>query len=667
MPTEKLGIEIEALAKDVAGLRSMVQDLKDIQQQAGGATREIAQFQRQAEQTRSLRETFSSMNQVGLEMMAVSGGLLYGYKKLGMGFVDAAFDMQKNEITLITLLKDEKKAIEELAWAKQFAWETPFDIRDVIEANTIFRSFGLDAREYLKMAADMAAAFGGGSARFRSAVFGVAKAAASGAGALDILRESFGITGDQLRKFGWQGKNDLEGFRAALKLLLTERFAGGAEKLSRTLVGLIEGFKELWFHIKVEIGKTLLDKLQTDISKLLDSLVALRKKGEFDTWVKTVKNLFLGIYDSIKKTTKAAWDFLKPILEFLRTHPRFAEFAGKLLFFGSAFGLAAGAALHFTAQIGLTVIGVHSLLKALLGLGAATPIIGGVTGSVIGLKTALLGLLVPLKWILPLVAAIGAGFAGWKISGWLHDLIEGKKYLGSIGEALRMALAFKYPDLFKEYFTEKEPVSKLFPENWNELMPSNKKPSEKLQDQINALQELKKLLIPVTIESQIKSTADLNKPFAPLNLEHLNLPALESSKELKDLLKQPLTLEAGAQWIKVAKDLGLPQQPPQTLEKAIFEIDEVLNRNINRRKNLQLRKVQESVMPEIPGLSELGPTPPAQITAESRPQVENYYYTIHFERDSVQINTMDLTPEKFQKALFEFFQRHALAPTGVSR
>jgi len=66
--------------------------------------------------------------------------------------------------------------------------------------------------------------------------------------------------------------------------------------------------------------------------------------------------------------------------------------------------------------------------------------------------------------------------------------------------------------------------------------------------------------------------------------------------------------------------------------------------------------------PPVPSPADFGISPVTDITATTRPQIDNYYYQIHFERDSVQINTLDLTPEKFQKALFEFFKRHSLAP-----
>lgn len=68
-------------------------------------------------------------------------------------------------------------------------------------------------------------------------------------------------------------------------------------------------------------------------------------------------------------------------------------------------------------------------------------------------------------------------------------------------------------------------------------------------------------------------------------------------------------------------------------------------------------------MPNVPSLSpgEVGIPSPKDITAASRPEINNYYYTTHFERESVQINTLDLSPEKFMTLLEEVIRRKSLA------
>lgn len=255
MPEEKLGIEIDAVVKELASLRELVSQLKKTQENAGIAREKMSQFQKQTEQLRSLRESFQSINVAGAEMMALSGGILYGFKKMATGFIDRASEMQDYELTLTTCLRDEKKAREELEWATHFADVTPYDIPEVIKADVTLRGFGLDARKYLGMAGDMAAVM---NKDLGSATMGVAKAMASGPAAMDILTQSFGITGDAVRKFGWKGKKDIEGFRLALEKLLVSRFAGGMAEKSKTLKSYILGLRGEWELFQAAAGKPLI-------------------------------------------------------------------------------------------------------------------------------------------------------------------------------------------------------------------------------------------------------------------------------------------------------------------------------------------------------------------------------------------------------------------------
>lgn len=68
------------------------------------------------------------------------------------------------------------------------------------------------------------------------------------------------------------------------------------------------------------------------------------------------------------------------------------------------------------------------------------------------------------------------------------------------------------------------------------------------------------------------------------------------------------------------------------------------------------------MMPAIPEITP--PISPYDITAAEGPQIDNYYYTIHFERDSIQINTLEMSPEKFAKAFQEFMRRNSLASSS---
>lgn len=70
-------------------------------------------------------------------------------------------------------------------------------------------------------------------------------------------------------------------------------------------------------------------------------------------------------------------------------------------------------------------------------------------------------------------------------------------------------------------------------------------------------------------------------------------------------------------------------------------------------------------VPKLPTPDDLGIPQPVSITAGTRPELNNYYYTIHFERDSIQINTLDLSPEKFMSLLQQVIKRQSLTPSTL--
>jgi hypothetical protein len=618
MPIEKLGIEIDAIAKDVANLKAMVQDLKDIQTAAGGAQTKMSDFQKQAEQTRSLRETFQSMGQIGLEMMAVSGGILYGIKKIATSFIDASVETEKYELTLKTLFKSAQKAKEELVWAKEFEDLTPYALQDVIKSTVIFRSFGLDARKYLGMAGDMAAVYGGDAATLESVVTGVARAMKIGAGGMDILTRSYAINAREVKKFGWSGQTeDIEGFRKALEKLLVTRFGGGMAELAKTLPAYIEGLRSQWKSFKEDVGTPLKVAILPDIAKLYEDIRKFRKTDEYLKWVQTIKDIFVGMYEAIKKTVTEAWKLLKPILQFLKTHPEFAKLAGKILFVGSALGLGIGAALRFTSQIGLTILSVMALKASLISILSSAGL-AGVAGALSGITSLLL----------PLGGIAAAAFIGWGLGQIADDLIIGERSLAKWVEYIYDIIAGG-PEA-KKTFEDLELIEK----------------GKGFQRQFKDIKNLRGLIA--------KGLEDIPPELMKYKLEQKLPKSLK--EEWQNLIDKGIILHA----------------TPETYGLALAELDKALYGYSRRRNqiNEQLklatlideRKKQEPQIAGVPTPADLGITPVTDIYATTRPEIDNYYYTIHFERDSVQINTLDLSPEKFKKLLIEMFNRQSLGP-----
>jgi len=650
---QKLGIEINAILKELGSMRQLAEDLKRIKENAGLADEKVAQFQQRVEKMRNLRESFQSLNLVGAQMMAMGGGVLFAFKKMAGGFIEAATEAEQYELTLTTLFRSAERAKEELDWAKKFEDVTPYALKDIIEATVMFRSFGLDAKKYLGMAGDMAAVMGKPLA---SAVYGVAKAMKSGAGAMEILQQSFGITGDALRELGWKGKGDLEGFRKALEKYLVTMYKGGMKAKAETIPAYIEGLRSYLWKFREMIGAPIIDVIKPDLAKLYEDIRKLWDTGEVEKWAKVVRDLFLGIYDAIKKTIVQVIKFTKPIFELLQKRPELAKIAGQVLLIGSALTFAGGGALVLTGMAGQAIVSIISLTGHLSALGLP---LGGTLG-LLG-KIGLLG---------------AAAFAGWKIGeairdatgldNWLQNILDKllgiSKAVGDIetGEIWKKELK-EYRNLLS--ILEKEGLSDRFIRDWKKTM-SGLAPE--------TAEEARKLL-----EMRIKTSQRMigkgvpsapSVPAAGLTPEEIKnyKNQLEFIKNIRENLEKEggYTTKFAARlkrdWGRAFGDFPVPES-----QKALVEFLSAHEKFVKEHLYPAIKQpelLKPPKLPKPPAPDELGLTTPYNITADTRPEFHNYYYTIHYERDSIQIHALELTPEKLARVLDELNRRHSLAP-----
>jgi phage-related protein len=214
-------------------------------------------------------------------------GLTSGLAGLGAATIGANADMETYQNTLTTLMKDEKKAIETLAWAEKFAASTPFEIPGIVDATAKLTAYGIDATTVMTDIGNMAAIMG---KPLDQAVEAFADAQT---GELERLKE-FGITKQMLidkaqKMYGVEIVNakgqitDMEKMNGALLGIMQERYSGGMEIASKSFKGMISNVQDAMGTILREMSKPVFDKLKNGLEKLVPVMGAVTSiiKGDW--------------------------------------------------------------------------------------------------------------------------------------------------------------------------------------------------------------------------------------------------------------------------------------------------------------------------------------------------------------------------------------------------
>lgn len=211
----------------------------------------------------------------GSSLMSVLGtataafGTLAGVGALGAQFVQAGAQMETFETRLSTLMGSSDAAKERLGELYAFAASTPFELDQVVAAETTLRGFGAAADEVLPGLIDFAATTG---ADLSQSAIDIGKAWNQGAVGLEsdagrVLRKQIELTA------GVDATTlSLEDFRAAmLDTLGNGMFAGGAERLSRTFSGMVSNLSDEWSGFKRQVADAgLFDVVKDALGDTLD-------------------------------------------------------------------------------------------------------------------------------------------------------------------------------------------------------------------------------------------------------------------------------------------------------------------------------------------------------------------------------------------------------------
>ena len=240
-----------------------------------------------AEASNQARRSTIGFQAVGQSLQSVGVGLAATITApmaaLGAASLKAAGEMQQARTAFTTMLKSGEAANAMLRDLQNFALATPFEFRELQDAARRMMALGFSAQEViptLRTIGDAVSALGGGSEMINRVTLalgqmrakGTAQAeemrqlAEAGIPAWDALAKKLGVDVATAMKMVESRSVSAATAIGAVMESMNQRFAGGMEAQSKTLLGQWSNLKDQIFKTMSEIGEAMLP-LATDILK----------------------------------------------------------------------------------------------------------------------------------------------------------------------------------------------------------------------------------------------------------------------------------------------------------------------------------------------------------------------------------------------------------------
>jgi hypothetical protein len=405
-----------------------------------------------------------SFSMIGVAAAGVAAGL-------GIAFTKQAADMQTYMTTLEQLTGSQEAAAAKMKWLLDFAKRTPFELPGLIEATTKLGAYGIKAEDTLQTLGDTAAAMGkpinmavealadAQTGEFeRMKEFGIKAVVITTANAekLGATAEQVGLTAlTSTDKYGKQrvdviDRNNREVITSTLMSIWNTKYAGGMEKQSHTLNGMVSNIKDAMYQGSLAIMgfdtatgafkpdslfmkaegavQRLLDAINevdftaiaakvqefventiTTVSKLIDELSPTfdNLKTILSTSVGIIKDIFNIFSDgsgntaTLTDTINTLTTALAKVFKWIDEHPKITKLVVTL-------GLAAVAFAYIIPIIGA----VAGAISFITGAFASLQLIWMTTTSTAGIISALIAALGgPITIIIGIVALLAAAWA----------------------------------------------------------------------------------------------------------------------------------------------------------------------------------------------------------------------------------------------------------------
>lgn len=184
-----------------------------------------------------------------------------------------------------------------MGWVRKFAEKTPFELADVMESFIKLKGFGLDPMNgsllalgegaagmslpLVQAAEAMGDAVRNNFERLQEFAIGAEQAG-------DKVTFTYAKNGKEIKLVAQKNAADIQRTLAAI---FNDRFAGGMERQSRTLFGLINNMKDKWAEFLVMVADAgIFAMVKKDLEGLLARVNEMAKNGELKKWAEAISD-----------------------------------------------------------------------------------------------------------------------------------------------------------------------------------------------------------------------------------------------------------------------------------------------------------------------------------------------------------------------------------------
>jgi hypothetical protein len=260
---------LEAASKDIIQLNPQIEaTFKSLTSSAEEGLRRVA------ERSRNLAD----MGQIITGAFAGVGSIFSG---LAAGALAVAANFESLKAKLVSVTGSVTEANRVFEFTRGFAAITPFDVEGLVASATVIRGFQQDIESLLPVAANLAAAMG---VDLNQATLALSKAAAGSPEGFQSLRDTMGITANEVQRFG--GVIDkatgqlsilpanVEANRNALIRLINTKYGDAIARQSDTLAGAVSNVGDAVKSTAANFGQALLPVATTG-ARLFAGLVGV--------------------------------------------------------------------------------------------------------------------------------------------------------------------------------------------------------------------------------------------------------------------------------------------------------------------------------------------------------------------------------------------------------
>ncbi|MGV1939528.1 tape measure protein [Agrobacterium sp. 22-211-1] len=255
----------------------------------------------------------------GLALAAGVATVAVGAASLAAGqLIGTAAKFEKFQTILETTEGSSAKAKEAMTWVTNFAAKTPYELDGVMDSFVKLRAYGLDPTTgLLRDLGDASAAMGkpleqaveaiadavtGENERLKE--FGI-RAAKDG----DEIAYSYTINGQ--KRIAKALASDPGGIQKVLQKIMSDRFSGAMDKLSRTWEGMISNLGDLWMQFQLAIMNAgLFDWMKSKLELVLATVNRMADDGTLQQWASYIS-------DRLVTVLTAAWEFANGVYQVL--------------------------------------------------------------------------------------------------------------------------------------------------------------------------------------------------------------------------------------------------------------------------------------------------------------------------------------------------------------